>query len=42
MTYDITMLNTDPLIKFMHMAAPVRETRDVCKSLHSIIHWKLE
>jgi len=36
MTYDITMLNTDPLIKFMHMAAPVRETRDVCKSLHSI------
>jgi len=26
MTYDITMLNTDPFVKFMHMAAPVGET----------------
>jgi len=36
------MLNIDPFVKFMHMAAPVRETRAVCKSLHSKINWKLQ
>jgi len=36
------MLNIDPFIKFMHMAAAVTETRAVCKSLHSTIHWTLE
>jgi len=28
-TYDITILNKDSFIKFMHMAASVRETRAV-------------
>jgi len=26
----------------MLMAAPMRETRAVCESLHSRIHWKLQ
>jgi len=26
----------------MHMAASVKETRDVCKSLHSTTDWKLD
>jgi len=34
-TYDITMLNKDSFIKFMHMAASVRERRGVRKSFHS-------
>jgi len=29
------MLNKDSFIKFMHIAASVRETRAVCKSLHN-------
>jgi len=28
------MLNKDSFMKFMHMAASVRETCDVCKPLH--------
>jgi len=35
------MLNKDSFIKFMHMAASVRETRALCKSLHSTTNWKL-
>jgi len=38
MTHDITMLNKDSFITFMHMAAPVRETRAVCKSLLNATH----
>jgi len=34
-THDITVLNQDSFVKFMHMAASVRETRVVYKSLHS-------
>jgi len=26
----------------MHMAASVKETRDVCKSIHSTTDWKLD
>jgi len=36
-TYDITVLNQDSFVKFMHMAASVRETRAVHKSLHTRI-----
>jgi len=36
------VLNQDSFVKFMHMAASVKETRAVQTSFHSTTHWILE
>jgi len=41
-TYDITVLNRDSFVKFMHMAAAVRETRAAHKSIHSSLNTRLK
>jgi len=41
-TYDITVLNQDSFVKFMHMAASVRETRAVHKSQHNSLNTRIK